>query len=143
MQITDWLNRNFVLEEINGERCPTYLYRWELIRVGRVFAIYLHHFVRNDWSRDLHDHPKRFISIGLKGSYVEETPRGERTYHAPWVRSFPATHIHRLRLVDEQECWTVVIVSRAVRKWGFWHGANWIPWKTYLDTPHADEMKDC
>ena len=60
-------------EEINGaHRCPTYLYRWIIVSFKHV-KIYLHKFVGNDWSRDRHDHPKRFISIGLWGSYLEES----------------------------------------------------------------------
>jgi hypothetical protein len=143
-KIVAWLNRNFEIEEINGERCPTYLYRWELIGVGKVFAIYLHQFVGNDWTRDLHDHPKRFISVGLRGRYIEETPTGNRLFRAPWIRTFPATHIHRLSLVDPlQDCWTLVIVSRSVRQWGFWHNGIWTRWKEYLKTPTADEQRDC
>lgn len=43
-------------EEIDGAgRCPTYLYRWHLAHVGPV-KIYLHRFVGEDWSLDLHDH---------------------------------------------------------------------------------------
>lgn len=139
-----FLDRNFQSEEINGERCPTYLYRWELMRIGKFFAIYLHQFVRNDWSLDLHDHPKRFISIGLKGRYIEQTPISERLYRAPWIRTFPSRHIHRLKLVaPDEECWTAVIVLRPVRKWGFWHGSQFIPWKEYVGGTVADEMRDC
>lgn len=139
-----WINRNFEVGEINGERCPTYLYRWELIRVGKVFAIYLHQFIGNDWTRDLHDHPKRFISIGLSGRYIEETPQGQRMYRAPWIRTFPASHIHRLMLVDPlEDCWTIVIVFRAVRKWGFWSGRKWIFWKDYVGGTAADGRRDC
>jgi hypothetical protein len=139
------LNRLFKLEEINGKnRCPTYLYRWTLLAC-RWFSVYVHHFVGDDWSRDMHDHPKRFISIGLKGQYVEETPHGSQRYRAPWVRSFPAHHIHRLRLVPGTgDCWTLVIVLRAVRPWGFWHEGRWIPWKEYVgDEGIADKMKSC
>jgi hypothetical protein len=108
------------MEEINGaKRCPTYLYRWTLLRTS-LFAIYLHHFVGDDWARDLHDHPKRFISIGLWGAYVEETPFGERFYAAPWIRTFPSIHIHRLRLIQQKPCWTVVVVGPLQREWGFW-----------------------
>src|SRR5438309_11151194 len=108
-------------EEINGRnRCPTYLYRWHLFST-RWFKVYLHHFVGDDWSRDLHDHPKRFISIGLKGRYIEETPNGEREYRAPWLRTFPAEHIHRIRLRPGEDAWSLVIVLKAVRKWGFWN----------------------
>lgn len=137
------VDRVFDLEEINGGlRCPTYLYRWCLLRFTS-FQIYLHHFVGDDWSRDLHDHPKRFISIGLWGRYVEENPRGERTYQAPWIRTFPATHIHRLRLIDKRPCWTMVIVLKAVRPWGFWHMGTWIPWRQYVGGRIADKMRNC
>lgn len=132
-------------EEINGrERCSTYLYRWVIAKRPH-WAVYLHHFVGDDWSRDLHDHPKRFISIGLAGAYIEETAAGDRAFRAPWARSFPATHRHRLRVVG-RGCWTLVIVLRAERDWGFWHEGRFIPWEDYVDGPEADiadQMKSC
>lgn len=147
-------------EEINGAgRCKTYLYRWFLFGTpGKAFPLkaYLHHFVGNDWSRDLHDHPKRFISVGLWGHYYEETPcslpewsntNGQitivRKWRAPWIRSFPATHIHRLRATN---CWTLIFVLKPVREWGFWHSGRFIHWKEYVygkDAEIADKMKDC
>lgn len=137
------INRLFRMEEINGhELCPTYMYRWTLLKLGS-YGIYLHHFVADDWSRDMHDHPKRFVSIGLKGSYIEETPSGERKYKAPWVRSFPADHIHRIRLNPGQDCWTLVIVLKTVRKWGFWNGGIWIPWRVYVGSPKAANARTC
>jgi hypothetical protein len=145
-------------EEINGRnRCPTYLYRWFLLRT-RWFKVYLHHFVGDDWSLDLHDHPKRFISIGLKGRYVEITPdpkygpgNGQprtKTFTSPWFRTFPADHIHRLRMVrkwngEPEECWTLVIVLRGTREWGFWHLGRFVHWRTYVGSETADQMKAC
>jgi hypothetical protein len=170
-RIEGWLTRLFKLEEINGHgRCPTYLYRWTLFQPkwGKGFGVYVHKFVDDDWSFDLHDHPKRFISIGLKGAYIEETPRtppawnkfqdelrvtlftNRQLFTAPWVRSFPAHHIHRLALVrmalgKKLPCWTLVIVLTHVREWGFWHAGSFIPWRTYVRTEGgpADEMKAC
>jgi hypothetical protein len=136
-------------EEINGrERCPTYLYRWTVLKFKN-WGVYLHHFVGDDWSRDLHDHPKRFISIGLRGGYVEETPSKYpggvilTVYRAPWLRTFPAEHIHRLRLIDGRDCWTLVIVLKAVRPWGFWHNGKFTGWREYVDSETADQMKAC
>lgn len=138
------LDRLFgIAEEINGhEICPTYLYRWTLFG-PRNCKVYLHHFVGDDWSRDLHDHPKRFISIGLWGSYIEETPSGERHYRAPWIRTFPAEHVHRLRLGPHRDCWTLVIVLKAVRLWGFWHNGQWIYWRDYVGSEQAERRKSC
>ena len=138
-------------EEINGaNRCPTYLYRWHLWRT-RWFRVYLHHFVGDDWSMDLHDHPKRFISIGLKGWYREWRPckvcggaRCERptVYRAPWIRSFPAEHIHRIE-TPSKSCWTLVIVLKSTREWGFWHERQFVPWRQYVNSEVADKMKAC
>lgn len=165
MSVRGVLNRLFAVEAINGaNRCPTYLYRWTLFQprrprwLWRGFGVYLHQFVGDDWSLDLHDHPKRFISIGLRGAYREETPGVEwyegkddapsqsRVYRAPWVRTFPASHIHRLSLLeDRRPCWTLVIVLRSVREWGFWHRGMFMHWRHYVavDNTIADERKAC
>jgi hypothetical protein len=155
-----FLNRLFgTPEEINGgERCPTYLWRWTIFKWSGHFSIYLHHFVGDDWSLDLHDHPKRFISIGLWGWYIEETPADlaserallvpmetkARKYQAPWIRTFRAEHIHRLS-VPSKNCWTLVIVLKPVREWGFWHLGRFIPWRRYVEGEDgiADKMKAC
>jgi hypothetical protein len=136
-------------EEINGERCPTYLYRWTILK-WRGRGIYLHHFVNDDWSLDLHDHPKRFISIGLRGRYVEITPDPTKTkmFKAPWIRSFPAEHIHRIRMVHSwlggiEDCWTLVIALKATSQWGFWHLGKFISWREYIKSETADQMKAC
>lgn len=126
------LGRLFPLEEINGHgRCPTYLYRWRVLRLFGC-AVYVHRFVGDDWSRDLHDHPKQFVSVGLWGGYNEETTKGVREYRAPWVRSFPPSHTHRLTLGRFGECWTLVAVFRATKPWGFWHKGVWIHWREYV-----------
>lgn len=172
----NWIDRLFQREEMDGDgRCETYLVRWTLLKLWGGIGVYLHHFVGDDWSRDLHDHPKRFISIGLWGSYVEETPTPHdadlcgcenhapwcpfnpwatevapivpptrhAVFNAPWVRTFPASHIHRIRLIGGRPCWTIVIVLRTVRRWGFWHRGRWFPWRQYVNSDTATRMKSC
>lgn len=151
------LSRLFYLEKINGrEMCPTYLYRWTLLkRWGR--GIYLHKFVGDDWSLDLHDHPRRFISIGLYGSYREESrlelfeaggiteeTLGTRAFHAPWIRTFPATHVHRIfGPTPARPCWTLIVVLKTTREWGFWTAGRWVRWRDYIWSPTAEERKAC
>jgi hypothetical protein len=137
MKLFDWL---FSLEEISGDgRCSTYMYRWTIWRFGDR-KLYLHHFVGSDWTRDLHDHPKRFLSFGLWGSYIEETPQGERLWSALGFGPFRRLTSNRLRSTN---CWTLVFVLKTVRRWGFYSSEGWIPWKRYLKTHHADSRKDC
>lgn len=145
------LNRLFPREEINGGGlCETYMFRWVLFST-RWFKIYLHHFVGSDWSRDAHNHPKAFISIGLKGSYYEHQYASSRVwdgpaawvrtthYRAPWIRRFPASHIHRITATD---AWTLVIVGRQSQDWGFFSPVGWRPWREYL-AEWGQERKDC
>lgn len=154
-------------EEINGAGvCPTYLYRWTLSKT-RYGSVYLHKFVGDDWSRDLHDHPKRFITIGLRGAYRETTPEGKRLWRAPWIRMFEGAHTHRVELSGITPCWTLVIVGQRYREWGFWlpcrtcaayghppeqpkedclqclgTGTEWIPWDEYV-RDHGQDRKGC
>lgn len=133
-------------EEINGaNRCPTYLFRWTLVDAAAL-KVYLHKFVGDDWSTDLHDHPKRFVSIGLAGAYVEHTPDGYKVFRAPWFRSFAADHRHRLTgPKPHRPCWTLVVVGRPSREWGFWHAGKFIVWRDYVakGNPIADAARSC
>ena len=126
-------DRVFGLELIDGNGAvDQYLRRWTLLKLPNGRRLYLHHFVGSDWSRHMHDHPKPFVSIGLRGAYVEGTPKGPRRWVAPWIRRFPARHIHRLRINRSRPCWTLVYVGRPVRDWGFWTEAGWIEWSLFV-----------
>lgn len=134
------------VEEINGgNRCPTYLYRWELLSVlGGRTRVYLHKFVGDDWALDLHDHPKRFWSIGIAGRYTEHRADGStHKYRAPWIRSFPALHRHRLSgPTPAAPCWTVVIVGAPIRDWGFWQDGHFVLWRHYV-APGSNARTTC
>lgn len=151
--------RFFKYEAINGRGvCPTYLHRWTLLSVFG-FKIYLHHFVGDDWALDPHDHPKNFISIGLRGEYFEDTYRvfpnapehdscQRILWRAPWIRRFRANHTHRIQMTERcKSCWTIAIVGRAVSPWGFWYltpagSREWYPAANYI-AKHGRERKAC
>lgn len=139
--------RIFKYEKIDGYgECPVYLERWTLFECF-LFSIYLHKFSGDDWNIDSHDHPKRFVSIGLKGSYLEEVYeegelKSQKLWKAPWIRTFPADHCHRICAKETGGAWTLVIVGRVVRKWGFWMNGIWVPWQKYL-ARYARGRKSC
>ena len=119
------LNKLFNYEDISLNEDRSYMHRWGLFssyfskRYLRGRNVYLHCMVGDDWSRDMHDHPKKFWSIGIAGCYVEETPYKTTTYRAPWFRSFPPEHVHRLRL-GSKRVWSLVYTGPIERDWGFW-----------------------
>jgi hypothetical protein len=116
-------------------------------------AARLHEIVASDDQRAFHDHPWHFISIGLAGSYTEERPRvvartinGDvsfasrcgnpsnrtRTYRAPWVLRRRATDLHSLTLHDGP-VWTLVVMGRKHRTWGFANPDGWTNWRDFDD----------
>ena len=138
----------FAHEVIDGHGRRPYMHRWVLLRWPSG-AIYLHHFIGSDWSLDLHDHPKDFTSIGLKGRYAEifELPEtggqwSSKLYRAPWFRRFPAEHRHRLVLERGESAWTLVHVGEKRRDWGFYYVDEFIPWEDYVYSELADLRTD-
>ena len=118
------LDRLFETECIKHDGTPV-LYRWIIMRLGSRGRVYIHHFVMSD-GREMHDHPKPFTTIGLKGGYREasaEPGHLDRIHHteyrAPWLRRFPPHHIHRVILEPGKTCWTLAIVGGKSRPWGF------------------------
>lgn len=126
-----------------------YLRRWYLIPRNSVLNVYLHHFQSSDDDRALHDHPWWFVSLILRGGYIEvsESAEGKMTalcrtsvldVRSPfWRRCIafrPATYRHRVVLAtssDEdagQPCWTLIVTGRRVRIWGFWCKEQLDPW---------------
>ncbi len=120
-----------------GGRDNPYLLRWWVIPRNRWFNIYLHHFLRSDDDRALHDHPWWNVSILLDGSYTEHTiAQGGVNHRARYVdgdiRLRGATAAHRIEL-DEGSCWTLFITGPVLRNWGFHCPAGWRPWQQFVD----------
>ena len=112
-----------------GEKDDPYLERWYVIPRNRWFNIYLHHFLKGDDDRALHDHPWTFISFILRGGYWEQTETG-RKWHAPGSILYrPAEWKHRV--IITQPSWSLVVVFRRRRKWGFWVNEKWCWWRNY------------
>ncbi len=146
------MDRLFFYETMSGNgACAVYLERWTLFDLRKLgYAIYLHRFLGDDWAIDPHDHPRRFISVGLWGWYWEDVfrervlplqPDGSSIYGAlletvrhvaPWFRTFPANHLHRVRASECGNCWTLVIVLPKSRGWGFVQDGQWVPFKEYV-----------
>lgn len=148
-----WLDALFAHEVIDGHGRRAYLHRWVLWKWQDGRALYLHHFIGSDWSRDLHDHPKAFASFGLWGGYVESFVFGnkadrdamhpdrwmERTFRAPFFRVFSATHTHRLRLLNNRPAWTIVFTGSRETNWGFYTEGGWVDWESYVNSNLADD----
>lgn len=122
-----------------------YMRRYWLLRPRKwcPISIRVHHILRSDDDRALHDHPFHYCSIILRGGYVEvrpaKLPNGprfglnvSRWHGAGSVLFRPASSAHRLEILHGGEAWSLFIMSRKVRTWGFWTPYGWCPWDEYL-----------
>ena len=113
----------------------SYMRRWILRTPWRTIRI--HHILRSDYDRALHDHPFGFWTILLTGSYIEVLADGDDEKHVKrkrWtLRWVDAETPHRLIL--DKPVWTLVIAQHKWREWGFYVGGNqpknWINHRDY------------
>lgn len=92
-------------------------------------AVRVHEILTSDdRSHGFHDHPWAYITIILKGGYVEVTPEfksgmyvgDKRTWHPPGSVLLRRAHNwHSLELFGEQPCTTLFVTFKYRQKWGF------------------------
>lgn len=110
---------------------PAYLRRWWIIPRNEWQNVYLHHILRDDDDRALHDHPWPNTSLLLIGSYREITPDGVFIREPGALVSRPAAAAHRLELIDGEPCVSLFFTGQKVRDWGFHCPKGWVPWQQF------------
>jgi hypothetical protein len=126
-----------------GAGSPPLLTRYILFRTSAI-GVYLHHFTRSDYDRALHDHPWPFVAIILKGGYTEEH---DQTIDGGKIQEWrgpgsillrPAEWRHRVILTNGPS-WSLIVVGRRARKWGFWLPEGWCWWRRHNEASNLCE----
>lgn len=101
-------------------------------------AAYLHHYLRSDPDRGLHDHPYPWaIAVPLAGGYVEERmvgfnamgPVGRRIRRRPFVPYLlTGNAFHRLHVAEGRTSWSLFIHGPRVKLWGFLRPVKAVDW---------------
>jgi hypothetical protein len=85
------------------------------------------------------------MSVLLRGSYVEVTPRGRflRRPFRPVLRGAMAAH--RVELIAGKPVWSLFITGPKQRTWGFHCPNGWRPWQEFMAmTPGGNKLgKGC
>lgn len=117
-----WLFNPFTARSGSGTRYP-----WCPI------SIRVHHILRPDSDRALHDHPWNFRTIILRGEYAED--RGNGNLHLRCAGDTSALRFgeyHRIAAVTDGGVWTLFITGRYRGTWGFLVNGRKVPHREYL-----------
>ena len=101
------------------------------------FGLYAHRFDNAD-VRTFHDHPWNFVSVILRGGYVEAQAVWDdtsfwpvdtkpRRLRAGSINRKRATELHYVARLLRKPTWTLVLVGRRQRKWGYVDEDGWTP----------------
>lgn len=113
-------------------------------------SVRVHHILRRDNDRHLHDHPWDARTVVLKGFYAEERlserdhetlelvggwkPEREAFLRLPGYTG-PINHgeYHTITSVSDGGVWTLFITFGYKSTWGFLVDGKKVPWREYLD----------
>lgn len=115
-----------------------YLVRLRIIQTPW-FGIYLHDIHEPDADRDPHNHPWSFVSIVLRGDYIEYVfPEPLSDLSKPLVKLHRRFSMHRMgrtsahRIVGcGPRLRTLILVGPRRNNWGFFTENGYVPWQEY------------
>lgn len=141
---------------IYGPDGSLYMERFGLFETPWIEAR-VHHIVRPDFDREMHDHPTGFLSLVLKGSYQEARPvdidpcfdwrhdqeHAYLTQRRAWSIAYRhATDRHKIVEVSRGGVWTLFIfVGRRRQWWGFYTPQGKVHWRPYIAAREAEAAK--
>lgn len=111
----------FKVPQYDGD--DDYLTRLRIVQTPW-FGLYLHRFDGPDPRPTLHDHPWPFLSFVLRGGYVERrlntlTMKVDENHRVRFVNRMPTHGAHAIMRLTRSPTWTLMVVGRRVRTWGY------------------------
>ena len=101
--------------------------------------IRIHHILRPDLDRFLHNHPFNARSIILGGWYLEQREDGMHTRSLGDTFEIGADTFHSIEMVSEGGVWTMFITDEWQHVWGFKTDNGFVPWRDFLGIPEGVE----
>lgn len=82
------------------------------------------------------------------GSYREHFDDRSIVRSAPSIAFRKATCKHRVELINNKPCWTLVVTGKRLRTWGFHCPNGWVRWREFImrgcegkPTPETDVIE--
>lgn len=131
--MTKWafFKRYDIVDAVNPSK--VYLTRWRLLQTPW-FGIFIHKINLPDSDRALHDHPWNFVSLILKGGYDEKRPTELVRRDIASFAFRRAEDLHAIVRLWQVPTWTLILIGKNRRNWGFQTESGWIPHDKFINT---------
>lgn len=125
-----------LIKEIKSKDGELHFRRWRLLKTPW-FEVYIHGIYQPDHDQHLHDHPWDIWTMILKGSYIEEYWDDKVQMSISNVRKrFNVSYrkskdFHKIDNLMTKKVFTLAIVGKRKREWGYKTEDGWVDNKTY------------
>lgn len=117
MSLESFLRRKVPYKDIGWEAIGERFTRYQLLKT-RWFNVYLHQLWAPEWHPECHDHPWSFVTVLLRGGYLEQTGNKIRWRSPGSVLYRPATYAHNV-VTCGKVSWSLIFTTAKSRDWGF------------------------
>jgi len=143
------IRKVFLTKEIISKEGEVFFRRYRLLSTP-VCNIYVHNLLKSDQDLEPHTHPWNFISLILKGGYIEDYvvgPHHKNTCH-DYIESYrnivkagdfvmhSYSDAHKIQLTDDN-VWTAVFTWGTKEPWGYVYSDG-----TYIDHKEYRRIKN-
>ena len=105
-------------KEIGWESIGEKFTRYVLVKTPW-FQILLHRLWSPNWHPQAHDHPWSFVTLILRGGYLERVPGGQNVWRGPLTFLYRSAEFAHNVATDGAVCWSLVVTGPKRRQWQF------------------------
>lgn len=111
------LKKHFPHKEIGWAAIGEKFTRYQLVKT-RWFNVYLHQLWAPKWHPKCHNHPWSFVTVLLKGGYMEQEGKCTRWRRPGTILYRSAKHTHNVITIGNVS-WSLIFTGPKKHDWGF------------------------
>lgn len=128
-----------LIKEIKSKTGDVHFKRWQILKTP-FGSIWLHAIYKADTDKHLHNHPWDFTSVVLKGSYIEQTPLGNKRQHPGKINVRNGADYHKILEMESPVVYTLFFTTKPKREWGYRVVGEFIDHLTYREMKNKGEI---
>lgn len=128
------------VKEIRSKSGELHFIRWKIFSIGN-FSVNIHKICKADEDKHLHNHPWNFMSIVLKGGYIERLQSGKanlRTFLNTAIRR--AEKFHKIDEMVTKTVYTLNFMWGERKEWGYDVGGKFVQHEEYRNLKREGKL---